>query len=38
MDDRGIDIFATVSSAGYDVIVIQDENEKQTFYTLLLLE
>ena len=38
MEGCGVDVFATVRNAGYDIRVVQDENEKPTFYALLLLE
>jgi predicted metal-binding protein len=38
MEGCGIDVFATARNAGFDIKVVQDTNEKPTFYALLLLE
>jgi predicted metal-binding protein len=38
MEGCGVDVFATVRNAGFDIRVVQDKNQKPTFYALLLLE
>jgi predicted metal-binding protein len=38
MEGCGIDVFTTVRNAGFEIKVVQDLNEKPTFYALLLLE
>jgi predicted metal-binding protein len=38
MEGCGVDVFATVRNAGFEIRVVKDKNEKPTFYALLLLE
>ncbi len=38
MEGCGVDVFATVRNAGFEIRVVQDRSEKPTFYALLLLE
>lgn len=37
MEGCGIDVFGTVRNAGFDVKVVKDENDKPSFFALLLL-
>lgn len=38
MEAAGIDVFATAHAAGFPIEVVRDENDKQNYYALVLVE